>query len=68
MTLARLSSVLSVVMVVLAGAAAALNYVNNGRVTWQAVAGLSASVVLALGIRAALAANRRAASAVDPAK
>ncbi len=36
---ARVASVLSVVALLLAIGAAVLNYANNGRVTWKAVAG-----------------------------
>ena len=54
----RLASTLSVVAVVLAVLAAVLSYANNGRVTWQSVALVSALVVLAIGIRGRVAAQR----------
>ena len=65
MTKARLASILSVAMVVVALAAAILNYVNNGQVTWKAVAGLLFFVSMALVIRGVTAAGGRGTGQPD---
>jgi hypothetical protein len=59
MSKARLASVLSVIVLVLAVAAAVLNYINNGRITWRVVAGLLVFVSLALVVRNVLARSGR---------
>ena len=58
MSKVRLASVPSVMVLVLAVAAAVLNYINNGRITWKAVAGLLLFVGLALVFRTAGAGSR----------
>jgi hypothetical protein len=59
MTRARLTSVLSMAMVTLGVAAAILNYLNNGRITWKAVAALLCFVSLALVVRNAGTGSKR---------
>jgi membrane protein YdbS with pleckstrin-like domain len=50
---ARVASVLSVVALLLAIGAAVLNYANNGRVTWKAVAGVAIFASVAIALRSA---------------
>lgn len=54
MTKARMTSVLWIVAILLAVAAAILNTINNGRVTWRAVAGVLIITTLALVNRAVM--------------
>ena len=53
MTKARVASVLSVIALMLAIGAAVLNYANNGRVTWKAVAGVAIFASMAIALRSA---------------
>ena len=59
MTKARVTTVLSVVTVLLALTAAIFNYLNNGRITWKAVAGVLVFVSLAFVIRGVTATGER---------
>jgi hypothetical protein len=66
MTKARLTSVLSVVAVLAAVVAAALNVINNGRLTWKAVAGVAAIVVVVILVRGMVRAPITAGSGDHP--
>jgi hypothetical protein len=65
MSKSRLASVLSVTVIVLALAAAILNYFNTGRITWKAVGGLLFFVSVALVVRTVVAANGGPSAGTD---